>query len=280
MRLGVVLAAVPGSPPLASLAAQAAQAEASGLELGWLESLEEPPLISAAALSPLTSVLRLAVCEPANRHPLEIAEAAAIADNLSNGRLILVLEDVSGDADLLRETVDVVLAATASRPFRHRGERWQIPANLPENDLPEERIMMTPTTAQFELPVWLAGRCGPIVSRERGLSHVSTSVAAAGAEWAAAETALGAAAARLRRPAIFDLDADGSGAFDLDALVDRLRDAQLAWGLDVAVLRLPAELGLDARETAIRRFATHVRPRVTMHQLPLGLDAHWREALP
>lgn len=240
---------------LTSLVEQAATAEAAGIALGWLPSHDHAALLAAAAVGARTSSLRLAACVRVGTHPLEIAEGAAVADNVTNGRLILVLEAVEDDPALLRETAAAVLTALAPRPFRHAGARWTIPANLPGNDLPEERIVVRPPVVQTQLPVWLMG---PGASG-LGLPFV-------GGAGGSADAA---------RPAVLDVD----GAFDADALVERLLAARREWGLDTAVIRLPAALGDAARREAIRTLARHVAPRVVMHELPAGVEAHWRATL-
>jgi alkanesulfonate monooxygenase SsuD/methylene tetrahydromethanopterin reductase-like flavin-dependent oxidoreductase (luciferase family) len=244
VRIGLVL---DGADGLAGLAQQAAAAEHAGLALGYLPAGEHAALAAAAAVGASTTVLRLAACERVGTHPLELAEAAAVADNVTNGRLILVLEGGDGDEALLAETTAAVLAALAPRPFRHAGARWTIPANLPENEDHEERVVLRPPAVQTELPVWLAGPGAP-------------------------ET--------LRRPAIFALETEPDGHFEADALVARLRDARSAWGLDTAILRLPAGLGDGERERAIGRIASHVAPRVVMHALPRGIESHWQSSGP
>lgn len=280
MKLGLVLE----SATIEGLVAQALAVEVVGIEIAWIESEPDADtaLIAAAAVAARTDVIRLAACVKADTHPLEIAEAAAVADNCSNGRLILVLEDPTGDTELFAETVDVVLAATAPRPFRHPGPRWQIPGNLPENDQHEEQIIVTPQVVQVELPVWLCGSAAAAVARPRALAHVSSEaegLEGAQRAWAATDSELGLAARRSRRPAVRLLDADADGEFDADAVVARLRAEQRAWGMDAAVLRLPHALDDDARAHAAHRVAQRVRPRVTMHELPGGIERHWQETL-
>jgi alkanesulfonate monooxygenase SsuD/methylene tetrahydromethanopterin reductase-like flavin-dependent oxidoreductase (luciferase family) len=276
MRLGIVLDVAAGEAPLGSLVEQAVAAEEHGLELAWLEAgpATGPPLITAAALGARTTVLRLAACVAAGEHPLAIAEAAAVADNCSNGRLVLAV--ASDDAALLMETADALLAATAAGPFRHAGERWTIPAHRPENDGAQERIVVTPATVQLELPLWLAGAAAPAVARSRGLASVAgTTDGDPAKEWRTTEDQLGPAAARLGRPGIYTPAVGPDGAFDDGELVELLRADQQAWGLDLAVVRLPSSLGAVARVRAIQRLASWVKPRVIQVPLPDGLEDDW-----
>jgi alkanesulfonate monooxygenase SsuD/methylene tetrahydromethanopterin reductase-like flavin-dependent oxidoreductase (luciferase family) len=282
VKLGLGLEPAPGDGPLDSLSSRARQAEGAGIEIGWLQADGDSlnALLTASALAADTTYLRLAAVVRAGGHPMAIAEAAAVVDNASNGRLILVLQD-AGDEDLLDETAEVLVAAVAPRPFRHEGRRWQIPANLPENDLPEKRILITPTFTQTPVPLWLSGQGAAGVARRRGLGWVVAGadgpVAARG--WTETEAALGVAAARLPRVATFELGADATGAFDADAVVDALLRARAAWGLDAAILRPPTELGDLAFGRLVDRVATHVRPRTLLDELPDGLAAHWKEVL-
>jgi predicted transcriptional regulator len=62
------------------------------------------------------------------------------------------------------------LDALASHPFRHPGPLWPVPANLPENLWSiEERVRVTPSPAQFELPLWVAGWAGRSAAARRGV---------------------------------------------------------------------------------------------------------------
>jgi alkanesulfonate monooxygenase SsuD/methylene tetrahydromethanopterin reductase-like flavin-dependent oxidoreductase (luciferase family) len=276
MKLGLVLE----ERTIEGLVALSRAAEAAGIDLVWLRPTVggDTALLAATAVAACTHVIRLAACVETGGHPLAIAEAAAVADNCSNGRLVLVLEDRESDSELLEETVDVVLAATASLPFSHSGRRWRIPANLPENDQHEERIVVTPYTVQPELPVWLLGPAAAAVGRSRSLSHVASESDGsdhATLAWKDTERSLGPGARRLRRPALRRVDADAGGAFAAPALVEQLRADQRAWGLDTAVLRLRPNLDQGAWAHAVSNLAAHVRPRLSMHELPAGLDQHW-----
>lgn len=263
---------------------QARAAEASGLDIAWLplNPTADTGLIRAAAVAAGTTVIRVAACAPVGGHPVEVAEAAVVVDNCSNGRLVLVLGDDQADPRLLEESVEVVLAALAPRPFRHDGERWTIPGNLPENDQHEERIIVTPQAIQIEVPIWLTGPDSAAVARRWGLAHISREGVGpqnARDAWSETDAALGASVRRLRRPSLYRVDADEAGRFDVDALIVALRADQQDWACDVAVISLPATLGDEARARVAHRLAEQVRPRVTMHQLPPGIERHWQAVL-
>jgi alkanesulfonate monooxygenase SsuD/methylene tetrahydromethanopterin reductase-like flavin-dependent oxidoreductase (luciferase family) len=284
MRLGLMIESRARADPLESMVAQGQAIELCGLELAWLPEGEGfvPPFLAAAALAVRTSPFRMMISAPVGRHPLAIAEAAAVADNCLGGRAVLVLQDALDDPAVLEETVELTLAGLAARPFRHRGERWHSPANLPENDGTEERIRLTPRSAQVEVPVWAIGRLAGPVAAAYALSPILQDEGPdeGALLWARVSESLGKAIHRMSRPGIWSLAADMSGDFDDEALVRQLREHQHAWGLDHAVLTLPVELDDRARARVARRLAVAVRPRVIQHELPEGLDEYWREALP
>jgi hypothetical protein len=262
VRFGVVLRA--------SVAEDAAEAEALGFDVGWIDASASPaPLTAAAFTAARTTGLRVVAEVECGPHPVALAEEAAVADLALAGRLVLALR--SADAALLAETVDVIHQAHAASPFRHEGERWRVPAGLREHHDAEQRLRVTPAPAQIELPIWLAGNAAAAVAAERALSVVLDEDADGRTVTALADR-LGPAALRLRRPAMRLLDS----AFDPGALVTALRSEQAAWGMDVAVLRLAAELSASARSEVLAAVAHEVRPRVQLDALPGGLEADWR----
>jgi alkanesulfonate monooxygenase SsuD/methylene tetrahydromethanopterin reductase-like flavin-dependent oxidoreductase (luciferase family) len=287
MRLGIALEP-PDSPEwLVELVRQARAAETNGLDMVWLEERNAgtahmpAPLAVAAALAGSTSVLRMAACVDAGPHPIELAEEAIVTDLLTGGRLTLVIRSENKDGALLAETVDIVLAATAGRPFRHAGVRWRAPANLRDNTHVEERLVVTPHPAQPELSLWLAGTAAPAVSRLYGVTHVidvRDTHDAAAELWSQTEQTLGRVARRLRRVALRAIEVDNDGGFDDEALVARLRREERVWGLDLAILGLPSDLGETARLRAIENLASRVRPRIQLDALPRGLERYWRDA--
>jgi alkanesulfonate monooxygenase SsuD/methylene tetrahydromethanopterin reductase-like flavin-dependent oxidoreductase (luciferase family) len=272
MRLGAVL----GEP----FGDDAVLLEDLGYDVAWIVEADAcAPLLVAANVAPRTSALRLAACVAAGPHPVALAEDAAMADLASGGRLILAVG--GDDASELGETVDVLNQAFAARPFAHAGTRWQIPARLPEHHDVPARLRVTPPPAQLELPVWLAGRAAPAVAVGRADTFVSDGPsAAAAAAWAKLEAAIGPAAYRLRRPGVRRISVDGDGDLDASELVRTLRAEQDGWGMDLAILDLPADLPRDARGRALATVARAVRPRLQLEGLPSGLERHWsaREA--
>jgi len=267
MRLGVVL-----DEPWTD---DAVRLEELGYDLAWISEAQTPaPLVAAAALAPVTRALRITACVTAGLHPVALAEDAIAADLVLDGRLVLALE--SGQEALLTETFEVLQLAFAARPFSHSGPRWQIPARLPEHhDIPS-RLRVTPPPAQLELPVWLAGPAGGCAAAACLTTFVSEdSCRQASLAWSSLERAGGLATRRLRRPQLRALPAAEDGAVDVGELVRDLRKHQDTWGLDLAILALPAELSPDARARALATVARFVRPRLQLDALPAGLERSW-----
>jgi hypothetical protein len=267
MRLGLVL-----QPPWAE---DAVLAEQLGFDLAWIdETTALAPLVVAAGLAPRTSGIRLAASVAAGPHPVTLAEELAVADLASGGRLVLAVG--GDDEELLRETVELLFHALAARPFRHGGPRWPAPARLPEHEAAEDRLRVTPPPAQLEPSLWLSGPAAPAVAGSAGVAFVAD-LGRAREDWDLLERELGLAAWRLRRPALLPVEVDEEGELDVSGLVESLRREQTAWGLDVAILELPAELAPVARERALRAIAVAVRPRLQIDRLPPGLEQHWDE---
>ena len=252
MRLGVALRG--------DLAADALLVQELGYTVAWIDAHAAPaPLVAAAAVAQRAPAITLAPVVVAGVHPVTLAEEAAVADLCCAGRLVLVL--TADDAPLLDETVAVLWQAWAGRPFSHDGAHWRIPARRPEHAEAEALVRVTPPPAQLEPPIWLAGPAAAAVAAARGLARVADGT-----------DAPAPAAARVRRPALVRVEA---GA-DPRALAARLVAARAGWGLDVAILDLPAGLGAEDRAHLLARVAEHVLPRVQLTALPAGLEDYWR----
>ena len=242
---------------------------ASGLDGVLLREWAALPgsLVSAAAVAArVEDVLVAAEVEVGRRHPVEIAEEAAVTDLTAGGRLILVVRPAPGAPGSFVESLDVIRHAFSARPFDFLGEHWQVPANLPQNvNAPDERIRVTPAPAQPRLEVWGVGPARS-AALERALGHLADledDDGALASAWRAAErfpASIGAPRARRERW-------DGPAA-----LVGRLRRARDAWGQDWACVVAPAE--------AAPEIGSLVRPRVQLHRLPAGLEQFWDEERP
>lgn len=254
----------PAPRGLDDLVAGAEAARAAGLDGVLVREWKELPgaLVSAAAVAArVDEVLVAAEIAVGARHPVEIAEEAAVTDLGCGGRLVLVARPALEAPERYVESLDVIRHALAARPFRFEGAHWRVPANLPQNvDQPEELVRVTPAPAQPRLEVWGSGP-GMAAALERALGHLADQdddPAALARAWVAAEASpasIGAPRAR-REP--------WGGA---DALVRRLRDGRSAFGQDWACVVGPPE--------AAPEIGSLVRPRVQLHALTPGLEEFW-----
>lgn len=243
-----------GLDDLAALAAAAHRAGLDGVLVGDL-------VTAAAVAARVDEVLVAAEVGLGARHPLELAEEAAVVDLAAGGRLILVARPAAGAEQRYAEALDVIRHACAARPFRFEGEHYRVPANLPQNvDRPERRVRMTPAPAQPRLEIWGAG-AGRAAALERGLGYLAEAAddpAGLGAAWAAAERSpatIGAPRAR-REPLLPSPE-----------LVERLRAGRKAFGQDWAVVAAGPE--------AAEELGSVVRPRVQIDELTPGLEEFW-----
>jgi alkanesulfonate monooxygenase SsuD/methylene tetrahydromethanopterin reductase-like flavin-dependent oxidoreductase (luciferase family) len=252
-----------GTADLAALTRAAENARAAGLDGVLLAESEQlhAPLVAAAALAGrVADVLVAAEVALGDRHPVEVAEEAAVTDLALCGRLILAVRPAEGRENRFAEAVDLLRHAFTPRPFRFEGEHWRVPANLPQNEwLPEERARVTPAPPRARLELWTAGAAARATALARGLGHLADAAddsAALASDWAAAgEASLGAPRARREHW-------DEAGA-----LVRRLREGRESFCQDWAVVAAPAD--------AASEIGSLVRPRVQLHRLPPGLEEFW-----
>ena len=224
------------------------------------------PLVVAAALAARVAEIRIAVeVETGDRHPIELAEEAAVVDVASGGRLILVARPADGREEAFGEALDLLRLCFAACPFRFEGSHWQVPANLPQNvHNPEQRVRVTPAPAQARLELWGAGS-GRDAALDRGLGYLAPAGADdqdLAAAWRLAEAPALVGAPRGRREV-------WSGA---TTLLQRLRSGRGAFGQDWATVAAPL--------AAVTDLASVVRPRIQIDRLPAGLEAYWDETQP
>jgi alkanesulfonate monooxygenase SsuD/methylene tetrahydromethanopterin reductase-like flavin-dependent oxidoreductase (luciferase family) len=245
-------------------------AHAAGLDGVLLSASEElpAPLMVAAALAACVGEIRIAVLvEGGDRHPIELAEEAAVVDVASAGRLVLAVRPAVGCEEAYGEVLDLLRLSFAARPFRFEGVHWTVPAGLPQNVHNVERLVrVTPAPAQARLELWGTGRAGRADALARGLGYladVQEDDAALATAWAATATnpsALGSP--RARREAWTDVS----------SLLARLRAGRAAWDQDWAAVSAPLD--------ALVELTSVIRPRVQLDRLPPGLEAFWDESRP
>lgn len=251
---------------LGSAIAAARAARDAGLD-GLLLAPSRPlpaPLVVAAALATEVDGILLGVEVPlGDRHPIEVAEEAAVTDLAAGGRLVLAATPAPGHEAVFGEALDLLRSALAARPFAFVGERWTVPARLPQNrHNVEDRVCVTPAPLQPRLELWTSGAgAGP--DELRALGHFAPAggdLSELASAWERAERALGPAAigAPRARRHVYDGPAP---------LVAALRAGRRAFGQDWAAVRAPAEAALE--------IGREVRPRVQLDRLPPGLEEHW-----
>lgn len=280
MRLGLVLDGSIVDRGGVSLRAAAATAEDLGFDLLWLQQDRRmpDPFLAATMVGASTTELRVGVeVALGDAHPVVVAEQAAVCDLALGGRLVLGLRAGEGVGGDFAEAVGLVVRSHRPRPFRGGGPRWPTPAHLPANAFMRDRtVRVTPAPAQLELPTWV--RDAPGVAARFGLSPLVAGLADGLATWAPIDDALGDAAVIRSRPALIDLAPDG-GRLDHRAAIEAMVGAREAWGLDTAIVRLPADLATADRDRLWGDLARLVRPRVQQEQIPEGLVSWWDEEL-
>ncbi|SRR6266568_653363 len=110
-------------------------------------------------------------------HPITIAEELSVLDNISNGRVVVVIDTREMDAEAAREELSIIQSALACRPFKHHGTHFDLPAFLPGNEEASSTIMVTPKPVQVQVPFWAIGRVAPQVVHQEGIPLVVESPA-------------------------------------------------------------------------------------------------------
>lgn len=260
------------------VAADAVAAERLGYDVAWIGDDDISATALAASLAAVTHGLRIGVTATVGLdHPVELAEEAAVADLALGGRLVLGIRPAAGAEDTVAEVLDLLLESFATHPFRHRGPRWTVPANLDANVFNlEDLVRVTPAPAQFELPIWVVGTAGRAAAAERGLGIVADAGETSDALarwWSETRDEHPHLARRIRRSAIWEPPVE-HGRVVVDDAVDQLRALQQAVELDLVIVRAEPSSSGGAVMADIARF---VRPLVQLDRLPPGLEQHWSE---
>ena len=103
-------------------------------------------------------------------HPLRLAEDFAMADILTNGRIIFGVGRgyhsrevetfdapmLDGDAnrELFEEQVEVILKAFTQESFSHQGKHFNIPAKVPYRGYQLEKLSLVPRPRQQPVDIW------------------------------------------------------------------------------------------------------------------------------
>lgn len=152
MRLGLALAE-------RREAEMARMAEAHGL-FGVLAGYGNPLTAITAAVYASTATHFVRVVTRVRlglAHPVTVAEELSILDNVNNGRTVVLADTGELDPVAAVDEIAVLREALSSRPIKHDGPSWKVPAGLPANTTAPASISVTPKPAQLEIPFWLTG---------------------------------------------------------------------------------------------------------------------------
>lgn len=150
MRLGLLMRR-------GSEAGDAASAEAHACAFVMLDADPGAAFVAGAAVAVATRHVRIVVpVHLGSDHPVTLAEDLAVLDNLSNGRVVGLVDTRELSVTEAAEDLALLRMSLSARPVRHRGERWQVPAGLEGHEAPES-VHVTPKPVQIALPLWLSG---------------------------------------------------------------------------------------------------------------------------
>jgi alkanesulfonate monooxygenase SsuD/methylene tetrahydromethanopterin reductase-like flavin-dependent oxidoreductase (luciferase family) len=267
MRVGLVLDQLSGNGDggWAGWAAIAAEADSAGLDAVAVRAgPRQSALMLAAALAGITEDMRVVAEVTVSDHPVHLAERIAVADQALRGRLIVAL-DCAGNPGRTSEAIEVLRLALASRPFRHQGTHWRIPAGLPANNghLGARRVRVTPAPVQLEVPIWVCGRQSRPVATALGIP------------WLAGPLERhdpGDAPAGRLCPVSRTMPPDRR------AIIAALQAEAARELVDFALLAPPE--GTSWRPGSARQLATTVRASLQLPELPDGIAEFWAGTVP
>jgi hypothetical protein len=277
VKFGIVLDAPGSEGDFLAVESQLNAARSAGFELVWLEDGQGPhswssPTVACAFLGARHEHLAFVIALSPGPHPVRLAEEIAVADLAVGGRVIVVIK-ADGDPAISEETIDILQLSWAPRPFRFAGAHWRVEERVAEGQ--PHSVRVTPSPWQLAMQLWIRGAHGSDVARPRGLSHVVEWDGRAGVVPDDADGMPEPRAHGLRRPGVVTAPILGNGLVDSGALLKQLRAAQLRWGLDIAIVRLPAECPFEARAEQIISIGHDVRPFLQLEMLPAGLEGYW-----
>jgi hypothetical protein len=249
---------------VANLRGVATTADQLGVEILYLSDGGNLDAVTVAVgLRDVATRARLAaeVRVTARSNPVHIAERVSVADQILEGRLILVLR--GDDAGVLHQTAEAVTEATMSRPF-----------SLPGSE--RVNVTVTPSPLQPILPIWLRGTTASEASARLGLSvvgEVSDDTADLRTVWSSIEAHCGVwARTRLNRPAFRSLQMAPDGQLDVAATTSSLVADRSEWGIDVVLFVAPVGGWNNESLVALQ---TRVRPRLQLGEIPPGIEQFW-----
>lgn len=136
----------------------AAAADRNGLSAVLVPAGSEGTGIAlATAVAAVTLDTRIVLTVPlGSENPVTLAEEIAVADNLSGGRIVVLVDTAALTESEAAEDIALLRACWTGRWVSHHGSRWNVPAGIHGAASPAA-VAVTPLPAQLEVPVWATG---------------------------------------------------------------------------------------------------------------------------
>ncbi len=265
-------------------------AEDCGFDSVWLaeghfssDGVCPAPQVVAAAVATGTQAIRIGVVASLGLyHPVYTAEDVAVLDNISNGRTLLLAAKPRAEEaaacgtpspdieERFREALEICLATWSPLPFRHEGQHFQVPANLPENvhAAAFTQVSVTPKPAQPRLPVWVVVRDEDAVrlAARLGLPIAGDAESAVGELRSRFEMYRSLAGEAPGQPLALMREVDGSDIRRCSEEIEWYRDEL---GVSYLICRLAGDRA--ARGEAVERLGREVIPQFHMFGYPQEL---------
>jgi len=269
MRIGVT---IPPECSFDDVAALVSVADTEALDAVYLPlHARRSAQVLAAALATVSHDILILIEVDCSSHPVHLLEEVAVLDLLHPGRLAVVL------AAGTQEQMTTFLSLLSSSGGGNRSFR----SVRPESDDGigiDPRITATPAPANIGVPYFVLGSENasvaesfalPVIARQHDTAETMTDL------WSQFEDRLGSGANYMRRSAIRSAVVGEAQGLEAAETVKRLTIDRDSWLMDLCLVDLSTFTDRDAQRQATCDIGRGVRPRLQIHELPMGLAEWW-----